>query len=521
MALGIAVACALAGLGVLLFDHSKPASGNGLSTVNLIRNANAETGLCASNGLEAMTIPGWAVTSGSPAPVCYGAAGFPADSTPGPPGRGRAFFTGGVSGNASMWQEASVSPASAAIDAGRVSYHLSGWLGGDESQADQVSVVATFRDGTGVALGAARLASASSTSRHDATELLLASAAGRVPAGTRSIVVRVSWTYRAGDQGDGYLDNLSLTLSAPVVVPVATPVLARPRSDVPAFRHVFFVFMENENFTPGQSPARSGDYIVGNPAAPYLNHTIGPAGALLTQMYATTHPSDPNYLAVSGGSTFGWLTNPIVGIDKIAGPNLGDRLEAAGKTWKGYASGMSGDCDLTYHDTSRGGYYLPDDEPFMLYADVVRSPSRCAAHDQPMTQFGKDLRSAATTPDFVWFAANDYQDMELGGVAAGDSWLARTLPQIFDSPAWRTQRSLLILSWDESYAKEFGPDFPNHITTYVLSSHGIVRAGYASAVRYTDYSLAATIEDALGLRPLTSNDAYAQPLSDIWAHSAG
>jgi hypothetical protein len=515
LAAGIAGACALAGLVVLLTaiggkDTGSKASHN-TASVNLILNGNAGTGLCTPNGLDSMTIPGWTVTAGHPASVCYGAAGFPTSSTPGPSDRGQAFFTGGATGSASMWQQVDTSSARAAIDRGRVRYQLSGWLGGYASQADQVTVAATFRAGSGATLGVARIGPG--PARHGITELERAAASGLVPAGTRSVLVRVNWTYRSGDQGDGYLDNLSLTLSTPVTAPVLT----RPMSEVPAFRHVFFVFLENENYSSSQAPAHSGDYIVGNPAAPYLNHTIGRAGALLTQMYATTHPSDPNYLAVSGGSTFGWETNPIVGYDKIAGTNLGDRLEAVGKTWKGYAQGMSGNCDTTYHDTARGGYYLPDDEPFMLYADVINNPARCAAHDQPMTQFSKDLRTAATTPDFVWFAANDYQDMELGGVRAGDAWLARTLPQIFASPAWRDQRCLLIVSWDEGYAKEFGPAFPNQIATYVVASHGLVRAGSVSRVRYSDYSLGATIEAALGLKPLTSNDTYAQPVTGIWA----
>ena len=45
----------------------------------------------------------------------------------------------------------------------------------------------------------------------------------------------------------------------------------------------------------------------------------------------------------------------------------------------------------------------------------------------------------------------------------------------------------------------------------VLGSTG-VRHGYVSRVRYTHYSLLRTIEAALGLRTLTGNDRYAQPV---------
>ena len=75
---------------------------------------------------------------------------------------------------------------------------------------------------------------------------------------------------------------------------------------------------------------------------------------------------------------------------------------------------------------------------------------------------------------------------------------------------------LLIVSWDEGHTKDFGPGYPNHIPTYVLGSQGTVKDGYVSKLRYTDYSLGATIEDALGVGPMTSNDRYASPLSDVW-----
>src|SRR5262249_52751315 len=163
-----------------------------------------------------------------------------------------------------------------------------------------------------------------------------------------------------------------------------------PASNVPRFDHVFFVFMENENAVKADAPAGSGDYIVDNPAAPFLNQTLARHGSLLAESYATTHPSDPNYLAVSGGSTFGWTTNPHGGVDMVAGRHLGDLLDSAGLTWRGYADGATGPCDLTEHNNRAGGYYLPDDEPFLLYRDVVTNPARCAAHTAPLSALGDD-----------------------------------------------------------------------------------------------------------------------------------
>ena len=180
LAAGMAGACALAGLVVLLTASGSKETGSrtgrDTASVNLILNGNAGTGLCTPDGLAAMTIPGWTVTAGNPASVCYGAAGFPARSTPGPPDRGQAFFTGGASGSASMWQQADTSSARTAIDRGRVRYQLSGWLGGNAGQADRVAVAATFRTGSGatlgIAAGRAGAASAAANRRADRVRIV-------------------------------------------------------------------------------------------------------------------------------------------------------------------------------------------------------------------------------------------------------------------------------------------------------------------------------------------------------------
>ncbi len=502
----VLAAAALGTLTTLVVANPGAAATSG----NLIVNGNAEAGLCTTSGLDGMTLPGWSIVSGLPDVVCYGASGYPTANSPGPADRGTGFFAGGATGNATMTQTVDLSSAATAIDAGGVTYALSAWLGGFSNQNDRAGLTAAFRNSAGATLSTATIAPVTNTDRGNTTELLSRAANATVPTGTRTVLVTVAFTYTSGSATDGYVDDVSLTVSTPVTAPTLAP----PASTVPAFDHVFVVYMENENYSAGEAPANSGDYIVGNPAAPYLNNTLAPMGSLLTNMFATTHPSDPNYLALSGGSTFNITTNPAVA--SVNARNLGDSVEAAGKTWKGYSEGMGTNCNKTSNNTSAGGFYLADDEPFMLYADVANDSARCAAHNQPIEQFNTDLHSAATTPNFVWFAANDFDDMEEGGVAAGDTWLSGELPHIFAAPAWTTQRSLLIVTWDEGFTKSFGPNYPNHVAAYVVGSPGTVRAGYASTVRYDQYSLGSTVDHALGLTPLTKNDTYAQPLADVW-----
>src|SRR5436305_6303647 len=125
---------------------------------NLVVNGDAETGLCTTSGYDAMTVPGWTVAGGLPDTVCYGTDTFPSAGTPGPAQRGKGFFAGGATGDATLTQTVDVSAASSTVDGGGVGYTLSGWLGGWSTQDDRVGLTATFRGAGGTALGSAALA---------------------------------------------------------------------------------------------------------------------------------------------------------------------------------------------------------------------------------------------------------------------------------------------------------------------------------------------------------------------------
>jgi hypothetical protein len=79
---------------------------------------------------------------------------------------------------------------------------------------------------------------------------------------------------------------------------------------------------------------------------------------------------------------------------------------------------------------------------------------------------------------------------------SGSPWLFGAIQR---SPAWRTQRSLAIITFDEDGYDHEHP--AQRVATLILGSRG-VRQGYVSHVRYTHYSLLRTIEAALGLDTL-------------------
>ncbi|WP_441249827.1 ricin-type beta-trefoil lectin domain protein [Kitasatospora sp. McL0602] len=470
-------------------------SGGGSGSGNLIVDPGGEAASCTMNGADGMTVPGWTIAKGEPNVICYAnTTGYPTTSTPGSPTRAGAFFSGGGTGDSRLTQTADVSSAATAVDAGGVSYNLGGWLGGYSSQNDRVALTATFLGATGSTLGSSQIGPVSNTDRGNTTEFLQRAATGTLPAGTRSIRVDLTFIWSSGVL-DGYADDLSLTLSTPV----PTAQLTVPASSVPGYDHVFVVYMENENYSD----------IIGSSSAPYIN-SLARANTSLTQSYATTHPSDPNYVALAAGSLYGLTDNSIL-TTSIDAPHLGNSVEAAGKTWKAYVENQNGNCDTAGH-----GHYYPDDVPFYYFKQLKTDAAYCQAHWQPLTSMFDDLKSTATTPNFTWFAADGCDDMEDCGIAAGDTWLKNTLPALFSSPAWTTQRSLLILTWDEGAVKAFGNGYPNQVPTILIGSQNSTKAGYQSAQRTDQYGLLRTIDQALGLNPLTNNDKYAATVNDAW-----
>ena len=110
-------------------------------------------------------------------------------------------------------------------------------------------------------------------------------------------------------------------------------------------------------------------------------------------------------------------------------------------------------------------------------------------------------------------------------VKAGDEWLKGEVPVIMNSPVWQdpTQKSAIVVTFDEDYNNlSLGiGNQGNHIVTVVIPSPGAVASGMGEGHFVADdynnhYSLLRTIEDSLGLPPLTDNDRFAQPMNEYW-----
>jgi hypothetical protein len=119
--------------------------------------------------------------------------------------------------------------------------------------------------------------------------------------------------------GCGASPGKPLALGASAALP------SSPRS------HVVIIVMENADY---------GE-VIGSSAAPYLN-ALARRYALATQSFAITHPSLPNYLALTSGSTHG-VSSDCTDCH-VSATNIVDQLEAAGISWAAYLEDVPKPC---------------------------------------------------------------------------------------------------------------------------------------------------------------------------------
>lgn len=257
--------------------------------------------------------------------------------------------------------------------------------------------------------------------------------------------------------------------------------------------HVVIIVEENK-------PAAD---ILGNSDAPFINQ-LAAGSAVATNYEAVTHPSLPNYLALTSGTDAGITDdcNPPGGDCTARVRNIADLVEQSGRSWRMYAEGMPGPCGAR-----NSGTYAVKHNPFMYYPSVTENGANCAAHVVPFTALTTDLKSASTLPNYVFISPDMCNDMHDCPVETGDVWLSRNVPEILASPAFTTQNSLLVITWDE------GSEESNGVGTIFTGS--AARKGYMSGARYSHYSLLHTIEASWGLTPLTGNDRAAPVMNEL------
>jgi phospholipase C len=321
------------------------------------------------------------------------------------------------------------------------------------------------------------------------------------------------------------------------------PLTAQAQS-IPRYDHVFVILEEN----------RSLDEIVGSPGTPEITrlaHTYG----LATNFFGIRHPSEPNYVVLVGGDTFGirdddafycvaGKRDPGCGgsarpgyVDHtVAGDNLTLQLSKAGLTWKGYFESLPEPGSLTYHAPSPqapvsgqpDALYASKHNGFITFKNVQDDPAR-AEKIVGFDALEHDI-AAGTLPNFAHIVPNQCNDMHgLGGhdvppdctdkkgglLTRADNLAGKIVGEIMRSKQWQGPgNNAIVITFDEGDKSEEKADAPvgccgtdpadrehpggGHIPTIVITNHG--PRGVQDPTPYNHYSLLRTIEDAFGIK---------------------
>jgi len=212
-------------------------------------------------------------------------------------------------------------------------------------------------------------------------------------------------------------------------------------------------------------------------------------GVSLTNYYAVTHPSQPNYFSQVAGEYFNWNSDDDKDLNTTF---LVDLLEAKGISWKAYQESFPAPC----YSSTLGSYYRKHN-PFISFASVRLNPQRCAKIVNA-SQLDDDLASG-NLPQYSYYTPNINNDGHDSGLVFAGHYLTAFLePRLPKFPPG----TIIVITWDEDDYLD-----SNHIYTAVIGS--MIKPGTTDNTAYTHYSLLRTVEDNFQLGSLNKNDAKA------------
>lgn len=308
----------------------------------------------------------------------------------------------------------------------------------------------------------------------------------------------------------------------------AAPVAA---SAVPRLDHVFLIVEENNGFHD----------VIGNPAAPNLNHLARTFGLETGYYGLSTNASEINYVGLLGGSTYGVHSDDAYWTQRVPHPSLITQLDQARIGWKAYLQSLpyAGYQGICYPAKCNGA---PDTDPlYVSKHDTIQNftPSLTArdwSRQVPIGSLGRDLR-AGDVPRFSYVIPDECHDMHgdppycidsssIGSpqnqhlVAQGDAYLGRLVSQITSAPLWARGNNAIAVTFDNGDNTKGCCDASpggGQVATVVITSHG--PRAVTDAAPANHYSLLSSIQHALGVGCLahTCDTKNVQPLAPLFA----
>jgi len=290
---------------------------------------------------------------------------------------------------------------------------------------------------------------------------------------------------------------LGLVLSLTAVASVSSAQWVKGK----AFDRFAIIWLENADY----------DLAAGDPNLAWL----AKKGISLTNHFAVTHPSMPNYAAAISGDYYG-----INHDDQIAIPSnvstLVDLLEDKGISWGEYQEDMPsvGFQGKEYRNPKTGAnMYVRKHNPAVLYDSVAQKQDRLAK-TKPLTMFNDDLKANAL-PQWMFITPNMTSDGEYSSLASiksayllcighdttvtvAGTWTRKFLEPLLSNKNFMNN-TLVLVTFDENHT--YGKQ--NRIVGILLGDAVPTQlVGTTDNTFYNHYSEIATVQANWGLRTL-------------------
>ncbi|KAF1948338.1 phosphoesterase-domain-containing protein [Byssothecium circinans] len=278
---------------------------------------------------------------------------------------------------------------------------------------------------------------------------------------------------------------LSLTLPF-LAISATLPKDERAEKWVPgkAFDRFAVIWLENTDY----------DLAAGDPNLAWL----AKKGILLSNNFAVTHPSMPNYAASISGDYYGCNHDDLIDIPSNVSTVV-DLLEAKGISWGEYQEDMPsiGFEGFEYRNQKTGANaYVRKHNPAVLYESVTNSADRLSK-TKPLTDFKKDL-DADKLPQWMFITPNMTSDGHDTTVTVAGTWSRTFLEPLLNNEKFM-KKTLVLLTFDENhtYTKQ------NRIVGILLGD-AVPKdlVGTTDATYYNHYSEISTVQANWGLDTL-------------------
>jgi hypothetical protein len=258
--------------------------------------------------------------------------------------------------------------------------------------------------------------------------------------------------------------------------------------------HIVILIEENQ----------ANNQVIGNSVAPYINQLANDSlGTIFANLFALTHPSQPNYLDFFAGDDQGVTTDNLPTNYPFTTANLARELMDKGLTFKTYSQ----DLPSVGSDVATSGQYVRKHNPVTNWVGTGTNQVPDTLN-QPWTDFPTDFTQL---PTVSYVVPNEDSDMHNGfgntTIAAGDFWFKEHMQPFINWVSQPGSNTLFIYTFDE----DDGLD-NNNIPTVFYGP--MVKPG-GDATNYTLYSILRTIEDIYGLG-YAGAAATSVPILDCW-----